>query len=51
VIWPAIRELDEQSEEALAAEFKAQALKLYKPGDARTFARERRFATVEAAFH
>jgi hypothetical protein len=50
LVWPMPRELDDAAEEALAAEFEKQSLHLHKPGDARKFHREERFATVEAAF-
>jgi hypothetical protein len=50
LIWPATREVDAAAEAQLVRAFQANAMKLYKPSDAKKFKRERRFSTVDAAF-
>lgn len=50
LLWPEPKEMGDEEEQKLVAEFKKRALTLYKASDARRFHRERRFATAEAAF-
>jgi hypothetical protein len=47
IVWPDLSKADKGK---LIGEFEAQAMHLYKASDAKTFQRERRFATVKAAF-
>lgn len=50
LIWPTGGTLSAEALASLPAGFKASAMQLYAPGDARTYHRERRFSTVDAAW-
>ncbi|MFO0577951.1 MAG: hypothetical protein U1A78_28410 [Polyangia bacterium] len=50
LIWPTSGSLSAEALAGMPASFKANAMKLYSPGDARMFHRERRFSTVDAAW-
>lgn len=50
LIWPTGGTLSAEALASLPAGFKASAMQLYAPGDARAFHRERRFSTVDAAW-